>query len=147
MAILESSTLSLTNLTPTTGTLTGNAVPGTTTLGVSTTTTARLVIDKDKDGRKVNPKKLSTATTVSTITSTSMSINLNSGIAHETKQQATEMGITEETFAAVNDINNVLENFDSLTDEQQVAWLVAISEKEQTLQNEQKVEKTLTKHL
>lgn len=148
MGILEISTLEITNLESTTGTLAGNTAPGITTLGASTTSTGVLVTDKDEEGNKyVNPKKLATATTTAAAIAAAVSINLNSGIAHETKKQAEEMGITEETFAAVNGINDVLENFDSLTDEEQVAWLVAISEKEHALQNEQMEEKALTKHL
>ena len=83
MGIFESSTLSLTNLEPTTWTLSGSQVELTTSLGITTTAGAIYAIDEDKDGNKyVNPKKLAMLLGVGLGSTTlSSSINLQSVFA------------------------------------------------------------------
>lgn len=148
MGIFESSTISFVNLEPTTSTLTGNTIPGTTTLGASTTTSALWAIDKNEEGEmKVNPKKLVGLMGTTATTSTSTSLNLNSTMAAETKEQADKMGITVEQEVAVNQTRDIEAWFDSLTDDQQVEFLVSLEQKEQKLQNVQSEEKAVTKHL
>lgn len=148
MGIFESSTLSITNLEPTTSTLSSNIMPGTTTLGASTTTGALWVVDTDKDGNKyVNPKKLAGLIGTTATTSTSTSLNLNSAMAEENKVQAAEMGITAKQEKAVQDTRNIEEWFESLSDEEQLELLASVDQKLAEVQNGQIEEKVPTKHL
>ena len=149
MGIFESSTLSLTNLEPTTWTLSGSQVELTTSLGITTTAGAIYAIDEDKDGNKyVNPKKLAMLLGVGLGSTTlSSSINLKSVFAEEYHTQAETMGITVEQEQAVNETRNIEEWFESLSDEEQLQLLSSIDEKKQALEKEQTIEKVATKHL
>lgn len=149
MGIFESSTLSLTNLEPTTWTLSGSQVELTTSLGITTTAGAICAIDEDKDGNKyVNPKKLAILLGVGLGSTTlSSSINLQSVFAEEYHTQAETMGITVEQEQAVNETRNIEEWFESLSDEEQLQLLSSIDEKKQALEKEQTIEKVATKHL
>ena len=149
MGIFESSTLSLTNLEPTTWTLSGSQVELTTSLGITTTAGAIYAIDEDKDGNKyVNPKKLAMLLGVGLGSTTlSYSINLQSVFAEEYHTQAETMGITVEQEQAVNETRNIEEWFESLSDEEQLQLLSSIDEKKQALEKEQTIEKVATKHL
>lgn len=147
MGSFDSSTISISNLEPTTSTLSGNVVPATTTLGGTTTTGTLWVVDKDEDGEmRVNPKKL--AGLVGTITTTtSTSLNVNSAMAAENKAQAIEMGITEEQEEAVNQTRNIEEWFESLSNEEQENFLAMIDQKEQEIKNIEHNEEITIKHL
>ena len=149
MGIFESSTLSLTNLEPTTWTLSGSQVELTTSLGITTTAGAIYAIDEDTDGNKyVNPKKLAMLLGVGLGSTTlSSSINLQSVFAEEYHTQAETMGITVEQEQAVNETRNIEEWFESLSDEEQLQLLSSIDEKKQALEKEQTIEKVATKHL
>ena len=149
MGIFESSTLSLTNLEPTTWTLSGSQVELTTSLGITTTAGAIYAIDEDKDVNKyVNPKKLAILLGVGLGSTTlSSSINLQSVFAEEYHTQAETMGITVEQEQAVNETRNIEEWFESLSDEEQLQLLSSIDEKKQALEKEQTIEKVATKHL
>ena len=149
MGIFESSTLSLTNLEPTTCTLSVSQVELTTSLGITTTAGAIYAIDEDKDGNKyVNPKKLAMLLGVGLGSTTlSSSINLQSVFAEEYHTQAETMGITVEQEQAVNETRNIEEWFESLSDEEQLQLLSSIDEKKQALEKEQTIEKVATKHL
>ena len=149
MGIFESSTLSLTNLEPTTWTLSGSQVELTTSLGITTTAGAIYAIDEDKDGNKyVNPKKLAMLLGVGLGSTTlSSSINLQSVFAEEYHTQAETMGRTVEQEQAVNETRNIEEWFESLSDEEQLQLLSSIDEKKQALEKEQTIEKVATKHL
>lgn len=145
MGIFESSTLSITNLEPTTSTLTGNVMPGTTTLGASTTVGSLWAIDKDTDGNKqVNPKKLTALIGTTATSSTTTSLNLNTTAADDYAKEAATMEITEEHVEAVNQTRNIEEWFESLSDEEQIELLASVDQKLDEVQNEVK---EVSKHL
>lgn len=147
MGILESSTLSLTNLEPTTWTLSGGTIPSSTTLGSTTTVALATTLDLDENGnRYVNPKKLRRllGTTAAT-TTISSSMNMKSAFAAEYHEQAVALGITAEQEIAVNQERNVEEWFESLSDEEQIQLLMNIDQKEQTLKSNSSVEKAAVK--
>lgn len=149
MGIFESSTISLTNLEPTTWTLSGSQIELTSSLGTTSTAGTIYAVDKDEDGNMfLNPKKvaklLGTTAATTTISST---INFQSAFAAEYQAQAAEMGITVEQEMAVNQARNVEEWFESLSDEEQIQLLASIDQKAEELQNAAITEKVSTKHL
>ena len=149
MGIFESSTISLTNLEPTTWTLSGSQIELTSSLGTTSTAGAIYAVDKDEDGNmflflyKVAGLLGSSIGT----TTLSTSINLNPAFAAEYQVQAAEMGITVEQEMAVNQARNVEEWFESLSDEEQIQLLASIDQKAEELQNSAITEKVPTKHL
>lgn len=149
MGFLDSSTISSTNLEPTTWTLSGSQLELTSSLGTTSTAGAVFAIDKDEDGKKyLNPKKVAGLLGSSIGTTTlSTSINLNPAFAAEYQVQAAEMGITVEQEMAVNQARNVEEWFESLSDEEQIQLLASIDQKAEELQNAAITEKVPTKHL
>ena len=88
MGTLNSSTLGVANLKPTTSTLTGNVLPASTTTGVTTTVAGLWMID---DG-VVNTKKMGTSMGMSvTTTTTAIGINCQPGIDAEYIPQETQI--------------------------------------------------------
>lgn len=149
MGIFESSTISLTNLEPTTWTLSGSQIELTSSLGTTSTAGAIYAVDKDEDSNMfLNPKKVAGLLGSSIGTTTlSTSINLNPAFSAEYQAQAAEMGITVEQEMAVNQARNVEEWFESLSDEEQIQLLASIDQKAEELQNSAMAEKVPTKHL
>lgn len=93
MGTLNSSTLGVVNLKPTTSTLTGNLLPATTTIGGATTSAGFWVIERTPSGELVvNPKKLGTSMGMGLATTTTLAgINCQYGLDAEYQHQETQV--------------------------------------------------------
>lgn len=143
MSILESSLLSALNGDSTSTILSGN-LPGVTTLGGGTTTSALFTIGKDKDGNnEIKPNRVLTTLGATTTSSTTLYLQSQTGLPAEYTQEANKIGWTKEQTEEVNKIRDLEEWFASLSEEEQNRLLTSMNEKEQELSHEENTVKKI----
>lgn len=142
MGILDSSTIWFSNGGSTSSLFNSN-IAGTTTLGGTTTTGVACCF---KEG-ELDPKRVSTVTSVSTTTTTTLVMQSQTKLPLAYSAKAQEIGWTAEKTDAVNIIRNTEEWFDSLSEEQQLELLARLDEKESTFKAIEETEKTNIKHI
>ena len=141
MNFLDSSTISLTNLEPTTSTLTNNSLMGSTTVGATTTTGVAGTLSKDETGELFVDKKKAVATSASFLGGTStITLSGCTGLPEAYAEEAQALNWTAAQTEEVYDLRNREELFDSLPEEEQLRILAAIDQKiEETTEKQQTV--------
>lgn len=137
MGFSESSTISVTNLEPTTSTVTNNVLTGSTTVGATTSTGVALAIDKDNDGNLYFDKKKVGATAVTTSVSSSLLLSGCTGLPEAYAEEAEAIKWTAKQTEETNYLRDKEELFAALSRDKQIEILLKINQKIEAATTEQ----------
>ena len=138
MNFLDSSTISLTNLEPTTSTLTNNSLMGSTTVGATTTTGVAGTLSKDENGEWFVDKKKAVATSASFLGGTStITLSGCTGLPEAYDEEAQEQKWTAAQTEEVYYLKDQEELFGSLPEEEQLKKLARTNQRIEELEAEQ----------
>lgn len=138
MNFLDSSTISLTNLEPTTSTLTNNSLMGSTTVGATTTTGVAGTLSKDENGEWFVDKKKAVATSASFLGGTStITLSGCTGLPEAYAEEAQALNWTAAQTEEVYYLKDQEELFGSLPEEEQLKKLARTNQRIEELEAEQ----------
>lgn len=138
MNFLDSSTISLTNLEPTTSTLTNNSLMGSTTVGATTTTGVAGTLSKDENGEWYVDKKKAVATSASFLGGTStITLSGCTGLPEAYAEEAQALNWTAAQTEEVYYLKDQEELFGSLPEEEQLKKLARTNQRIEELEAEQ----------
>lgn len=138
MNFLDSSTISLTNLEPTTSTLTNNSLMGSTTVGATTTTGVAGTLSKDENGELFVDKKKAVATSASFLGGTStITLSGCTGLPEAYAEEAQALNWTAAQTEEVYYLKDQEELFGSLPEEEQLKKLARTNQRIEELEAEQ----------
>ena len=138
MNFLDSSTISLTNLEPTTSTLTNNSLMGSTTVGATTTTGVAGTLSKDENGEWFVDKKKAVATSASFLGGTStITLSGCTGLPEAYAEEAQALNWTAAQTEEVYYLKDQEELFGSLPEEEQLKKLASNNQRIEEIEAEQ----------
>ena len=137
MGFFESSTVSLTNLEPTTSTITNNVLTGSTVAGATTSTGVALAIKQDGDSELSIDKKRGASTALTSSIGTSLLLSGCTGLPKDYDEEAQAIDWTAEDTQETHNITDQEELFASLSTETQLRILAEIDQKIEAITTEQ----------
>ena len=137
MGFFESSTVSLTNLEPTTSTITNNVLTGSTVAGATTSTGVALAIKQDGDSELSIDKKRGASTALTSSIGTSLLLSGCTGLPKDYDEEAQAIDWTAEDTQETHNITDQEELFASLSAENQRRILAGINQKIEAITTEQ----------
>ena len=137
MGFFESSTVSLTNLEPTTSTITNNVLTGSTVAGATTSTGVALAIKQDGDSELSIDKKRGASTALTSSIGTSLLLSGCTGLPKAYAEEAQAIDWTAKDTQETHNITDQEELFASLSTENQLRILAEIDQKIEAITTEQ----------